>query len=119
MPGLLVRAHETDTDAWYLVTTSQPQASAVRRQRRGINAHHRCREEEQLRAASKSANFLKGKDKQQGKRWDGHKDMPGNQLQVEEEGDSCEGRHGKPKTGRKRNAIAHTAPDPHVPVFFA
>jgi hypothetical protein len=40
------------------VATSQPLASAVRRQRRGINAHQLCREEEQLRAASKSAKCL-------------------------------------------------------------
>jgi hypothetical protein len=36
-------------------TKSQPRASAVRRRRRGIDAHQRCRKEEQLRAASRSA----------------------------------------------------------------
>jgi hypothetical protein len=45
MQALLVRAHETDTNAWYPVATSQPRASAVRRQCRGINAHHRLRRE--------------------------------------------------------------------------
>ena len=45
MPALLVRAHKTDTNAWYPVATSQPRASAVRGQRRGINAHHRLRRE--------------------------------------------------------------------------
>jgi hypothetical protein len=40
MPALLVRAHETNTNAWYPVATSQPRASAVRRQCSGINAHH-------------------------------------------------------------------------------
>jgi hypothetical protein len=46
MPALLVRAHETDTNAWYPVAPiSQPRASAVRGQRRGINAHHRLRRE--------------------------------------------------------------------------
>jgi hypothetical protein len=61
MPALLVRAHETDTNAWYPVAPTQPRASTVRRQCRGINAHQQCREEEQLRAASKSAkNFVMG-----------------------------------------------------------
>jgi hypothetical protein len=41
MQALLVRAHETDTNVWYPVATSQPLASAVRGQRRGIKAHHR------------------------------------------------------------------------------
>jgi hypothetical protein len=61
MPALLVRAHETDTNTWYPVAPTQPLASAVRRQRSCINTHQRCREEEQLRAASKSAkNFVMG-----------------------------------------------------------
>jgi hypothetical protein len=62
MPALLERAHETDTNAWYPVAPTQPRASAVRRQRRSINTHQQCREEEQLRAASKSAKeFCDGK----------------------------------------------------------
>jgi hypothetical protein len=59
--ALLVRAHETDTNAWYPVAPTQPRASAVRRRRRGINAHQQCREEEQLRAASKVQKNFDGK----------------------------------------------------------
>ena len=45
MPALLVRAHKTDTNAWYPVAASQPRASTVHGRRRG-NAHHRRRGEE-------------------------------------------------------------------------
>jgi hypothetical protein len=100
MLALLVRAHKTDTNAWYPVATSQPRASAVRRQHHSINAHQQCREEEQLRAASKSANFREGKGMKQWERWDEHEEMQANQMQVKKGSCSCGGRNGNPKTGR-------------------
>jgi hypothetical protein len=56
MPALLVRAHETDTNAWYPVATSQPLASTVHGRRRGINAHHRRRREEELQGSKQRWN---------------------------------------------------------------
>jgi hypothetical protein len=103
MPVLLVRAHETDTNAWYPVAPTQPRASAVRRQRRSINAHQQCREEEQLRAASKSAKeFCDGKrtrNESDGTSMKGCKQF---NARGKYSG-SCEGRDGHPKIRTKPN----------------
>ena len=100
MPALLVRAHEPDTNAWYPVATSQPRASAVGRQRRCINTHKQCREEEQLRAASKSAkNFVMGSAREMRAMGRARRDASNSNARGKYSG-SCEGRNGNPKTGR-------------------
>ena len=55
MPALLVRAHKTDTNAWYPVAATQPRASPVRGRCLG-NAHHRRRSEEA--APGQQANWM-------------------------------------------------------------
>jgi hypothetical protein len=118
MPALLVRVHETDTNAWYPVAPTQPRASAVRRQRRGINAHQRCREEEQLRAASKSANFcVKGSARAMIAMGRARRDASNSNARGKYSG-SCEGRDGHPKNRTKRNAITHLSPESRGPVFL-
>ncbi len=107
MQALLVRAHETDTNAWYLVATSQPRASAVRRQRCCINAHQRCREEEQLRAASKSKiKIVKGSTRAMRVMVLARRDASNSNARGKCSG-SCEGRDGHPKNRTKQNAIKH------------
>jgi hypothetical protein len=118
MPALLVRAHETDTNAWYPVAPTQPLASAVRRQSRGINAHQQCREEEQLRAASKSAKkFLMGSAREMRAMGRARRDASNSNARGKYSG-SCEGRDGHPKNRTKQNAITHLSPDSRGAVFL-
>ena len=60
MPALLVRAHKTDTNAWYPVAASQPRASTVHGRRRG-KAHHRRRGEESTEIPGRDGQMQSGK----------------------------------------------------------
>jgi len=113
MQALLVRAHETDTNAWYPVATSQPLASTVRIQRRGINAHQRCREEEQLREASKSERLEAMGAMGLARRDASKSNASGKRKWL------MRRKKWETKNRTKRNAIAHLAPDSRGPVFFA
>ena len=119
MPALLVRAHESDTNAWYPVAPmSQPRASAVRRRRRGINAHQQCRQEEQLRAAAeKQTKFWMGSTREMKKMRRAQRDASNSNARGKY-GGSCEGRDGHPKNRTKRIAIAHLSPESREPVFL-
>jgi hypothetical protein len=96
-----------------------PGQRAVRRQRRGINAHQRYREEEQLRAASKARNFVKGRARSNGS--DGTSTKGCKQIKCEWKKAVA---HAKEEMGiRKQDETkchsTHLAPDSREPVFFA
>jgi hypothetical protein len=113
-----VRAHETDTNAWYPVAPTQPRASAIRRQRSCINAHQLCREEEQLRAASKGAKkIVKGSARAMRAMGRARRDASNSNARGKYSG-SCEGRDGHPENRTKRNAITHLSPGSRGPVFL-
>jgi hypothetical protein len=118
MLALLVRAHETDTNAWYPVAPTQPRASAVRRQHRGINAHQQCREKEQLRAATTSAkNFVMGSAREMRAMGRARRDASNYNAREKYSG-SCKGRDGHPKNRTKQNAIKHLSPESRRAVFL-
>jgi hypothetical protein len=119
MPALLVRAHESDTNAWYPVAPMpQPLASAVRRRRRGINAHQRCCKEEQLRAAAeKQTKFWMGSAREMKKMRRARRDASNSNERGKYSG-SCEGRDGHPKIRTKRDAVEHLSPESREPVFL-
>ena len=119
MQALLVRAHETDTNAWYPVAPSHSPgpAPSVDSAAALTPINYVVRRSSSERQAKVQKKIVKGSARAMRAMGRARRDASNSNARGKSSG-SCERRDGHPKIRTKRNAITHLSPGSRGPVFL-